>query len=143
MHARVITWDQEEGLLWQASEVLLRPLHLALNFPAALYVAALAIFLFKPPDLDLGHADRIAFGALCFLAALRALALRERLPFVAGVSLPMFGLVALAALRAWRGPFEAQTWSVAASKFIVPFVLFHLAILVFRGARERAQLNSS
>ena len=141
MHARAITWDEGESLLWRASELLLRPLHLALNFPALLYVAALAIFLFKPPDLNLGHADRIAFGALCFLVALRALALRERLPFVAGLSLPMLGLIILAALRACREPFEAQTWSVAASKFIVPFVLFHVAILVFRRSRERAQFE--
>lgn len=141
MNARAITWYEGQSLLWRASEVLLRPLHLALSFPAALYVATLAIFLFKPPDLNLGHADRIAFAALCFFVALRALALRDRLPFVAGLSLPMFGLIVLAARRAGSEPFEAQTWSVAASKFIVPFVLFHLAILIFRGSREQRQFE--
>ena len=141
MHVRAMTWNEGDSLLWRVPEVLLRPLHLALNFPAVLYLAMLAIFLFKPPDLNLHHADRIAFFVLCSVVALRALALRQKMPFIARLSLPMLGLICLAALRAWREPFEAQTWSLVASKFFVPFVLFHLAILVFRGPRERAQFE--
>jgi hypothetical protein len=94
----------------------------------------MTVFLFRPPDLDLYHADRIALGLLVFFVALRSLALGERIPFVAGVSLPLLGLVVLAVLRALREPFDSQTWSLVASKFVVPFVLFHVAILVFRGA---------
>lgn len=48
----------------------------------------------------------------------------------------MIGLVALAVIRALREPPEAQTWSIIASKYLVPFTLFHLAILVFRGVTE-------
>jgi O-antigen ligase len=40
-------------------------------------------------------------------------------------------------LRVLREPFDAQIWSIIASKYIVPFVLFHLAVLVFRGAAQR------
>jgi putative inorganic carbon (hco3(-)) transporter len=40
-------------------------------------------------------------------------------------------------LRALREPFDVQTWSLVASKFVVPFVLLHVAILVFRGASAR------
>jgi len=39
--------------------------------------------------------------------------------------------------RAFQEPFDAQTWSIIASKFIVPFALFHLAVLVFRGGSQR------
>jgi len=46
----------------------------------------------------------------------------------------MLGLAALAVLRAAREPFDPPTWSLVASKFIVPVVLFHAAILVFRYA---------
>jgi len=106
-------------------------------FPSLLYVGALTVFLFRPPDLDFYYADRIALGALVFFGALRSLALRERIPFVARLSLPMLGLVVLAALRALREPFDAETWSLVASKFVVPFVLFHMAMLVFRGASAR------
>lgn len=141
MDARAITWNERESLLWRVPEVLLRPLQLTLNFPATLYLTTLVIFLFKPPDLNLHHVDRIAFCVLCFFVALRALALRQTIPFIANLSLPMLGLICLAALRAWREPFDAQTWSLVASKFVVPFVLFHLAILVFRGSNERAQFD--
>jgi putative inorganic carbon (hco3(-)) transporter len=138
MNAQAITWDERESLLWRIPELLLRPLQLALNFPAALFLATLTIFLFKPPDLNLQHVDRIAFCALCFFVTLRTLALRGRLPFIARFSLPMLALIVLAALRAYRDPFETQNWSLVAGKFIVPFVLFHLAILVFREPNARA-----
>lgn len=124
-----------------AAGMVLRPLQWALAFPSVLYLAAMTIFLFRPPDLDLYHVDRIAFGVLIFVVALRILALREKIPFVAGVTLPMLALAGLALLRALRDPFEAQTWSLVASKFLVPLVLFHLAILVFRGNAARRQFE--
>jgi len=108
-----------------------------LAFPSILYLITLTIFLFRPPDLDLYHADRIALGVLVFFIALRLLALRERLPFAAGLTLPMLGLAALAMLRALREPFDAQTWSLIASKFLVPLILFHVATLVFREISAR------
>jgi O-antigen ligase len=129
--------DNDDSPLWRAAGLLLRPLHLGLAFPSILYVAAMTIFLFRPPDLSSFYADRIAFGILVFFVALRTMALRDKLPFFAGLSLPMLGLVALAVFRALREPFDAQTWGIIASKFIVPFALFHLAVLVFRGASQR------
>lgn len=97
----------------------------------------MVVFLFRPPDLDLYYADRIAFCMLVFCVALRTLALRERVPWVAGISWPMLGLIGLAVFRALREPFDAQTWSLAASRFIVPFVLFHVAVLIFRDSAAR------
>jgi O-antigen ligase len=134
---RATTWDAEDNPLWLVTGWMLRPLHLGLAFPSILYLAAMTVFLFRPPDLYAYYADRIAFGGLVFFVALRTLALRERFPFVASLSLPMLGLTALAVTRALREPFDAQAWSILASKFIVPFTLFHLAILVFRGASAR------
>src|SRR5208283_2338556 len=137
MSSRVITWDRGESRLWQVAGVLLRPLHLALAFPSVLYVGAMAVFLFRPPDLFSFYADRIAFGVLVFMVSLRAMALREKIPFFARLSVPMLGLATLAVFRALREPFDAQVWSIIASKFIVPFSLFHIAVLVFRGAEQR------
>ncbi|HYU44574.1 MAG TPA: O-antigen ligase family protein [Terriglobales bacterium] len=137
MSSRATAWNAEENPLWLVTGWLLRPFHLGLAFPSVLYLAAMTVFLFRPPDLHSYYADRIAFGGLVFFVALRTMALREKLPFVASLSLPMIGLTALAVIRALREPFDAQAWSIIASKFIVPFTLFHLAILVFRGASER------
>ena len=137
MSSRATTWDEGEKPLWVITSWLLRPLHVGLAFPSFLYLAAMTVFLFRPPDVYSHYADRIAFGVLVFFVALRTMALREKFPFVASLSPPMIGLTALAVIRALREPFDAQIWSIIAGKFIVPFTLFHLAILVFRGAWER------
>jgi O-antigen ligase len=135
--ALALAQDSDDSPLWRAAGLLLRPLHLGLAFPSILYVAAITIFLFRPPDLFSFYADRLAFGILVFFVALRTMALRDKLPFFAGLSLPMLSLMALAVLRTLREPFDAQAWSIIASKFIVPFALFHLAMLVFRNASQR------
>jgi O-antigen ligase len=131
------SWDGANNPLWHMAGLVLRPLHLGLAFPSVLYVAAMAIFLFRPPDLFSFYADRIVFVVLIFFVALRTMALRDRLPFFAVLSLPMLGLTSLAVFRALREPFDAQIWSIVASKYIVPFALFHIAVLIFRGASQR------
>lgn len=141
MSTRVLTWESDENPLWQVTGLLLRPLHLGLAFPSILYVAAMTVFLFRPPDIFSYYADRIAFGIVVFCVVLRALALREKVPFFARLSLPMLCLTALAVIRALREPFNPQTWSIVASKFIVPFVLFHVAVLVFRDVAPRKHLE--
>jgi putative inorganic carbon (hco3(-)) transporter len=135
--ALALTRDSDDNLLWRAAALLLRPLHLGLAFPSILYVAAMTVFLFRPPDLFSYYADRIAFGILIFFVALRAMAIRDKIPFFAGLSVPMLSLTALAIFRALREPFDTQSWSIIASKFIVPFALFHLAVLIFRGTSQR------
>ncbi len=134
--ALALTRDNDDNPLWRAAGLLLRPLHLGLAFPSILYVAAMTVFLFRPPDLFSFYADRIAFGVLVFFVALRTMALRDKIPFFAGLSLPMLSLLALAVFRALREPFDAQIWSIIASKYIVPFALFHIAVMVFRGASQ-------
>lgn len=142
MSNRAATWDEPASPLWVAVAGILRPLHLGLAFPSLLYLAAMTVFLFRPPGLPSFYVDRIAFAALVFFVALRTLALRQRIPFIAGLSLPMLGLTALAVVRALREPFDAQNWSIIASKFILPFALFHLAILVFRDDKERRHFET-
>jgi len=140
MSSRAIAWNRDESL-WHIAGLLLRPLHLALAFPSVLYPLAMTVFLFRPPDLFSFYADRIAFALLVAFVSLRSLALREKVPFFAGLSLPMLCLSVLAIIRALRVPFDAQVWSLVASKFIVPFVLFHLAVLIFRGPAERCHFE--
>ena len=137
MTSLALTWDVDESPLWHAAGLAIRPLYLAIAYPSILYVAAMTVFLFRPPDLFSFYADRVAFGVLVFFVALRTMALREKIPFFAGITVPMLGLAALAVLRALREPYDVQLWSIVASKFIVPFVLFHIAVLVFRGPSQR------
>lgn len=137
MSSQAIVWEHKISPIWGAAALAIRPLHLALAYPSVLYVGAMTVFLFRPPDLFSFYADRIAFGFLVFFVGLRAMALRSPIPFFAGLTIPMLGLAALAMLRALREPFDAQLWSIVASKFIVPCVLFHIAVLVFRGRSAR------
>jgi O-antigen ligase len=137
MSTRALSWGADDSQLWRAATVLVRPLHLGLAFPSILYVAAMTVFLFRPPDLYSFYADRIAFLTLLFFVALRALAMRDSIPFFAGISWPMLGLTSLAVLRALRDPFDPQIWSIIAGKYLVPFALFHIAVLVFRSTRQR------
>ncbi len=132
-----LTSPSDGNPLWRAAALLLRPLHLGLAFPSILYVAAMTVFLFRPPELFSYYADRIAFGILFFFVALRMLALHEEIPFFAGISLPMLGLTALAVFRVLREPFDPQIWSMIAGKYIVPFALFHIAVLIFRSPSQR------
>src|SRR5271163_4538470 len=106
--SRALSLSRESGdnPLWQAAGLLLRPLHLGLAFPSILYVVAMTVFLFRPPDLFSFYADRIAFAVLIFFVVLRSAALGEKLPFFAGISLPMLGLMGLAVLRVLRAPFD-------------------------------------
>lgn len=136
MSSPATTWNESVSPLWTIAGWILRPLQLGLAFPSILYLAAMTVFLFRPPDVHAFYADRIAFAALVFFVVLRTMALGQRFPFVAGLSLPMLGLTALALMRVLREPLDAQNWSLVASKFIVPFTLFHLAVLVFRGTSE-------
>jgi len=135
--SRNITWTDVDRTFWRVAALLLRPLHLGLAFPSILYLAAMTVFLFRPPDLFSFYADRIAFGILLFFIALRIMAVRDTVPFFAGLTLPMLALTALAVFRLLREPFDPQIWSVVASKYIVPFALFHVAVLVFRGPSQR------
>ena len=137
MSSRALSWESDSNVLWQAAGLLLRPLHLGLAYPSILYVGAMTVFLFRPPDLFSYYADRVAFGLLVFFVLLRALAMREKVPFVAALSLPMLGLMGMAMVRALREPYDAQIWSIIASKYIVPFALFHLSVMIFRTEAER------
>jgi len=137
MSSRALSWEVEYGKFWRVAAILLRPFHFGLAFPSLIYVAAMVVFLFRPPDLFSFYADRIAFGILVSCVVLRTLVLRDPIPFFPGISLPMLGLIALAVFRALREPFDPQMWSIIASKYIVPFTLFHAAVLIYRGTSQR------
>jgi O-antigen ligase len=114
----------------------LQPFHLLLRVPALLYLTTLTVFLFRPPDLDLHHVDRIAFALLVAAVLARAFLLKQKLPWLWPISAPMLGLLLLSLYSPLTQPFDPQTWSLLAAKFLVPFALFHLSQLVF--STERA-----
>ncbi len=120
----------------------MRPLHALMAAPSLLFLATLAILLFRPPDVRFYAVDRVAFLLLVFVVVLRALVLRQWPQVTNSVTWPMLGLLLLAFAGALAQPFEAQTWSLFAAKWAVPFALFHLSGLVFDDAAAQRQFET-
>jgi O-antigen ligase len=114
----------------------MRPICVLFFKPSLFFLATLSVFLFRPPNLELHHLDRIAFGVLAFVVLMRLFLLRQKLPWTSSISWPMAGLFLLALYAPLTQPFNVQTWSLFAAKFFVPFTLFHLACLVFTNERS-------
>ncbi len=129
--------------VWWAGEaarggvgVGLRPLQVLMMMPTALFLVALAAMLLRPPDVPFYEVDRVAFGLLAAGVMVRAVVTRQRLLVVERATWPMIGLTLMAVASVITGPFDQQTWSLLAAKFLVPVALFHLAGLVFREERR-------
>ncbi len=123
-----------------ASQLFLRPLHILMAAPSLLFLAALTAMLLRHPDVAFYEIDRVAFGLLVVGVLGRALVLRQRL-VMERATWPMIGLTALALASVIGQPFSNETWSLLASKLIVPLGLFHLAALVFTKERRFRQFE--
>jgi len=118
-----------------------RPLHALMAAPTILFLATLTIMLFRPPDMAFYWLDRIAFLLLLVVVLLRALVPRRRLTIAAPAMWPMAGLLLLALGSLLAQPYDAQSWSVFAAKWVVPFALYHLAGSVFDDAASLRRLE--
>lgn len=125
-----------EDLATGAAKTVLRPLQIWIAAPTTLFLGALTAMLMRPPVMDGIQIDRIALVLLVAGVAVRAVALRQRLFVFERATWPMLGLTLLALASVAGQPFDPETWSVLAAKLIVPFVLFHVASLVFTGERS-------
>ena len=124
-----------------AAKAVLRPLQMLTAAPSLLFLTALTAMLLRHPDVAFYEIDRVAFGLLVLGVVGRGIVLRERLLAMERATWPMIGLTALAVCSVVGRPFDNETWSLLASKFIVPFALFHLAGLVFAEERRFRQFE--
>jgi hypothetical protein len=106
-----------------------------------LFLAALTAMLLRHPDVAFYEIDRVALGLLVVGVVGRAVVLRQRLFVMERVTWPLMGLTVLALAEVIGQPFEHETWSLLASKLIVPLTLFHLAGLVFTEERQFRQFE--
>lgn len=117
------------------TEAIFRPLHAIVVAPSVLFIVAMGLMLFHPPDIHFIF-DRVALALLIFAMFLRVCALRQPVYLYLPVTLPLLALVMLAFIGAAVQPNDAETWSLFAAKWFVPFVLFHLAALVFQDRKS-------
>ena len=120
-----------EDFALRGARAFLAPLQLLLAVPTMLFLAALTAMLLRHPDVRFYEIDRVAFGLLVLGVVGRAVIQREPLIVIERATWPMIGLTGLAFISVMSEPFNQEAWSLLASKFIVPFALFHLAGRVF------------
>jgi putative inorganic carbon (HCO3(-)) transporter len=120
-----------DDVLARALEACFRPLHLLMRAPSWLFIATMGLMLFHSPDSPFPSYDRFALLLLVIVVLLRACLLREPLHAAGPVTWPMLGLLVLALCGVLAQPYQAETWSMFAARWLVPFVLYQLATYVF------------
>lgn len=125
----------------RAADLALFPMRLLMAAPSGLYLVALTAMLLRHPDVQFYEIDRVAFGLLVLGVAGCAVAQRRSFFFVERATWPMIGLTLVALASVMSQPFDHETWSLLASKFIVPYSLFHLAGLVFINEKRFRQFE--
>jgi len=118
-----------------------RSLQALFETPAILFLATLGLMLFHPMDMPVQSYDRVAFGLLIVVVLLRICASRDSLHIAGPVTWPMFGLLMLALADVLRQPYRAETWSVFAAKWLIPFVFFLIAGRVFDNSGDLRKLE--
>jgi len=94
------------------------------------------LMLFHPPDFNFHSIDRFAFGLLILVVLLRVCVLRQPLRLCGPVTWPMLAMLLLAFYGVVSQPNDAETWSLFAAKWLVPFALYHLAAYIFDDAQS-------
>ncbi len=104
--------------------------------PSLLFLATLMLMLFHPPDFNFHSIDRFAFGLLILVVLLRVCVLRQPLRLGGPVTWPMLTMLLLAFYGVVSQPNNAETWSLFAAKWLVPFTLYQLAAYIFDDAQS-------
>lgn len=118
-----------------------RPLQTIVAAPHLLFLGTIAVMLFRPPDVRFFALDRVLFGLVTVSIAVRICVLRLPIRVPAEVTWPMLGLLLLSAADLIRIPFEVQSWSVFAAKWMVPFTFYVIAQYVFADSRSLRNLE--
>src|SRR5579884_3804557 len=109
--------------------------------PAVLLLATLGLMLFHPMDSPVQSYDRLLFGLLTVIGFLQVCLSREPFQLAGPVTWPMLGLLMLAFADVLREPYKAETWSVFAAKWLIPFVFFLIASRVFENSDDLRKLE--
>lgn len=112
------------------------PLRALIVSGTGLFLAALAAMLFWHPDVPFHEMNRWTFGLLVVAVIGGAIAARQPVFVIERASWPMV-VLALLVLGSMIGRHvDADAAGVFAAKYLVPFLLFHLAKIVFKQERQ-------
>jgi len=130
-----------EIALEKVFDATLLPVRLLVASPPTLYLLALTAMLLRHPDIKFYELDRVVFCLLVLGTLGRAVILGHSCWVTQRATWPMLALAALATASVASQPFDCETWSLLAAKFVVPYSLFHLAQLAFCDAASRRKLE--
>ncbi len=119
----------------------LSPIQGLIAVPSLLFLGALTAMLLRHPDVPFYEIDHVAFVLLVAGVLGGVWISGKALPAIHRATWPMIGLTLLAIASVMSQPFDNRTWSLLAAKFIVPFTLFHLAGIVYRGEARLRQFE--
>jgi O-antigen ligase len=111
--------------------LILRPLQFVTAIPTFLFLATLTTMLLWHTEAPLYRVSRFAFGIVIVGVVGRAVIFRRRLFVIERISWPMIGLTLMVLASLLVRPFDREAWGVFATKYLIPFAMFHLAGLVF------------
>ena len=123
-------------ILSGALKVVLWLLRALVAASTGLFLIALATMLFWHPDVPFHTLNRWTFGVLVLSVTGGVLLARKPVVIMERASWPMIGLIlVILASMIGRSP-DADTGGVFAAKYLVPFLMFHLAKIVFRREQQ-------
>ncbi len=118
------------SLPWVALQIP-RLLHTIVLARVWLFLAMLTAMLLRPPDLQFYNLDRVALGLTICSLFLRHAILRKPFAVPKLATLPLVGLLSIAIADLVSHSFQQEAWSVLASKWAAPLIVYLLAGLVF------------
>jgi putative inorganic carbon (hco3(-)) transporter len=136
-----LTGRKSAGFAARTVELAFFPVRALMAMPSLLFLAALTAMLLRHPDVQFYEIDRVAFLLLVIAVVGHAVARKQPLFILERATWPMAGLTLLALISVIGQPFDHETWSLLASKFIVPFSLFHFARLVYAEEKRFRQFE--
>jgi hypothetical protein len=80
--------------------------------------------LFRPPGSESFPLDRLAFLIVCIAVSLHLVIAHQSFHLLRPVSQPMAALLILSSCNVFCHGYNAESWSVFAAKWLVPFVIY-------------------
>jgi O-antigen ligase len=122
--------DVLADVVCQAATVSLRALQALIDARWLLFLVMLSLMLFRPPGFDSFPFDRVAFLIVCVAVAIHLVTTHHPFQLLSPVTRPMAGLLVLSSCNVFCHGYNAESWSMFAAKWLVPFVIYQTAAVI-------------
>ncbi len=117
------------------------PLRATIAARTTLFLMALLAMLFWHPDVPFHEVNRLTLGLLVLAVCSGAVVAKQSVSVIDRASWPMICLTLVILLSLIGRPLDADTWGILGAKYLVPFLMFHLAKTVFSEEKQFRQFE--